>query len=148
MRTTIAILAVGLLVGCNHRPGPAELDPHTARCLRCDKPVSDLHFAAQVVAPGEQPRFFDDVGCLRDWLRTEPRLPKGAVAYVADHRTGRWVRADLAVYTVAAVTTPARSHVVANADAASRKADEVARNGRSMAAAEMFAPALAPAGTR
>jgi copper chaperone NosL len=85
--------------------------------------VSDAGFAAQIAAPGEEPRFFDDLGCLRDHLRTRPRLPPGAVAFVADHRTRAWVRASRAVFTRReSVETPMSSHLLAHADAASRDA--------------------------
>ena len=51
-----------------------------------------------MLAPGEEPRFFDDVGCLRDFLAARPARPAREVAYVADHRTKAWVRARAAVY--------------------------------------------------
>ncbi len=144
----VALIPVLLLAACSRAPAPAKLDPGTARCARCSHPVSDVHFAAQLVAPGEEPRFFDDIGCLRDWLRSAPHLPRGAVAYVADHRTGEWVRADRAAYAVAAVSTPSGSHLVANADAGSRKEDDAARNGRFMTPSETFGPGLPPAGAQ
>ena len=61
--------------------------------------------------PGELPRFFDDLGCLADYL-TAGKAPAGAAAFVADHRTKAWVRADRAVYTrVPGLATPMGSHV-------------------------------------
>ena len=60
--------------------------------------VSSAVFASQLVAPGELPRFFDDLGCLADYLKAG-KAPAGATAFVADHRTKAWVRADRAVYT-------------------------------------------------
>jgi copper chaperone NosL len=93
-------------------------------------PVSDARLASQIVAPGEEPRFFDDLGCLADTIARGGPLPKGTVLYVADHRTGRWVRAGEAVFTrCPAVETPMGSHVIAHADAASRDGDPAARGG-------------------
>ncbi len=34
--------------------------------------VSSARFASQIVAPGEEPRFFDDLGCLAAYLREHP----------------------------------------------------------------------------
>jgi copper chaperone NosL len=100
--------------------------------------ASDARFASQLVAPGELPRFFDDLGCLADYLKAG-KGPAGAVAFVADHRTKAWIRADRAVYTrVAGLQTPMGSHVIAHADAASRDTDPDAKTGVAVSAAELL----------
>jgi copper chaperone NosL len=110
--------------------------------------VSSARFAGQLVAPGELPRFFDDLGCLADFVR-EGKAPRGAVAYVADHRTREWVHARAAVYTrVPGLETPMGSHVIAHADAASRDQDPETRGGTPLAGAELFGAAGAPGGDR
>lgn len=146
MKTLLAILAVAL-VGCQRGPTPpAALDTRNETCALCRMVVSDAPFAAQLVAPREEPRFFDDLGCLRDFLRERPAPPRG-VAYVADHRTGAWVRAASALYTrVPGLATPMASHLIAHADAASRVADAGARGGTPLTAAEVFGPGLPPDG--
>jgi copper chaperone NosL len=102
--------------------------------------VSDARFASQLVAPGELPRFFDDLGCLADFLKAG-KAPAVAAAFVADHRTKAWIRADRAVYTrVPGLATPMGSHLVAHADSDSRDQDEDARGGTPVAAAELFGP--------
>lgn len=127
---------------------PAALDPRHEACAHCRMSVSDPRFAAQLVAPGEEPRFFDDIGCLRDYLQGETRPAPGAVAYVADHRTSSWVRADRAVYTrVEGLETPMGSHLVAHADQASRDQDPAARSGHAISVAELFGPGGPPAGS-
>jgi copper chaperone NosL len=100
--------------------------------------VSDARFAAQLVAPREEPRFFDDLGCLRDFLASS-RAPRGAVAWVADHRTGAWVRAASAAYArVPGLATPMGSQLVAHQDAASRAADRAAAGGTPLDARAVF----------
>jgi len=145
-------LAAGLLATAACRSGeapPAALDTRNDACTLCRMAASDARLAAQLAAPAEEPRFFDDIGCLRGWLAREKSLPRGAVTYVADHRTRAWVRADRAVYTKAAgVDTPMGSHLIAHADAASRDADPDARGGTAMTAAEVFGPSGPPGGTR
>lgn len=128
-------------------PPPAALDTRHTSCAHCRMMVSDVRFAAQIVAPGEEPLFFDDVGCLREYLASHPSHPAGAIAYVADHRTGRWVVAAEAVYTkVEGLATPMSSGLVAHADRASRDADEAARGGVVMAVTDLFGPAGPPRG--
>jgi copper chaperone NosL len=109
--------------------------------------VSDARFASQLVAPGELPRFFDDLGCLATFLKAG-RAPAEAAAFVADHRTKAWVRADRAVYArVTGLTTPMGSQLLAHADAASRAQDPDASGGAPVAAAELFGPAGPPVGS-
>jgi copper chaperone NosL len=107
--------------------------------------ASDARFAAQMVAPSEEPKFFDDIGCLARYAAAEKALPRGAVLYVADHRTRAWIRADAAVFTaVPSLATPMDSHLVAHADAASRDADPDAKGGTPRTAAEVFGAAFSP----
>jgi copper chaperone NosL len=102
---------------------PASIDPANDQCASCRMIVSEPRFAAQVAAPGEEPRFYDDLRCLRDGLRAEP-LTRGAVVFVADHRTGDWVRADRATFArLDTIDTPMASHWAAWASDASRQAD-------------------------
>jgi copper chaperone NosL len=122
---------------------PAVLDTRNESCATCRMAVSEARFAAQVVAPGELPRFFDDLGCLSTYLRGG-RAPAEAAVFVADHRSRAWVRADAAVYTrVPAMPTPMGSHLIAHADAASRDADGAARGGTPVPAAEIFGAGVA-----
>jgi copper chaperone NosL len=117
---------MALLAACSPAgpPPPAPLDTANEACRHCRMMVSDARFAAQLVAPGEEPLFFDDAGCLRDFLADNPDKRAAFTAYVADHRTRAWVLADLAVYTrVEGLSTPMDSHLIAHADAASRAAD-------------------------
>ena len=101
--------------------------------------VSDASLASQVVAPGELPLFFDDLGCLANYLAKSTDIPRGAALYVADHRTGDWVAASAATFTrVETLTAPMGSHLVAHASGESRAADPAATEGTAVA----FAAAL------
>jgi len=127
-------------------PQPVPLDPKGEACASCRMAVSDGRFAAQLVAPGEVPRFFDDLGCLAAFLNAR-MAPAGAVAFVADHRTKEWIRADRAVYLrVAGLETPMGSKLLAYADATSRDQDASARTGVPVAVTELFSPKGPPIG--
>lgn len=117
-----------VMIGCSSATQqPASVDTKNDACAHCRMMVSDARFAAQIVAKGEEPRFFDDIGCLRDHLQRSGRRDD-AVMYVADHRTKAWVLADKAVYVRNdQVRTPMGSHILAFADAASRDADPAGR---------------------
>lgn len=143
-----ALALTCLLAACaSGAPAPATLDTKNESCAWCRMAVSDARFAGQIVAPSEEPRFFDDVGCLGHFAAGEKTRRAGAVAYVADHRTRTWVRADAALYTeVPSHATPMGSHLIAHADAASRDADPDAKGGTPRTPAEVFGPAGPPGG--
>ncbi len=136
-----------VLAGCSSAQQPAQVDTRNDACAHCRMTVSDLRFAAQIVAPGEEPRFFDDIGCLRDFLK-KAEVSKGATSYVADHRTKTWVAADKAVYVRNdQVQTPMASHLLAYGDPESRDADRDGI-GTRLTVTAVFGPGGPPAGAK
>jgi copper chaperone NosL len=138
-----AVAVVALLVSlaaCQARDvGPASLTPDTT-CAYCRMRVSDPRLASEVLIPGEEPRFFDDLGCLTKFLVDSPGLAQSARIYVADHRTGAWTPADRAVYTrTASVIAPMGSPLIAHASAVSRDADPAAVGGTDVVVREVLA---------
>lgn len=95
--------------------------------------------AAQIAAPGLEPMVFDDLGCLRQYLRAHP-LPADALVFVADHGTGMWFEARDALLTRAAVRTPMDSRVIAHANRESREADPDALHGEPLTVEWLLAP--------
>ena len=127
-RSPLYVICLSLLFGCREAT-PVDIDATNDACLQCRMIASEPRLAAQVVAPGTEPLIFDDIGCLRDYLAANP-VAKDAIVYVADHRTGKWIRAEEAVYTsAAALSTPMGSRIVAHADLASKDADPAAHGG-------------------
>ena len=150
LRSALAAFALALFAACSRGPAvPAALDTKNESCGWCRMAVSDARFAAQLVAPSEEPRFFDDVGCLATFLKSGGAPAKGQIAYVADHRTKAWVRASSAVYTKkSGLETPMGSGVIAHADAASREADPDAAGGTAVMLRDLFGPNGVPEGGR
>lgn len=132
------------LAGCaSSRPSPAALDTRNDVCSHCRMAVSDARFAAQIVAPGEEPRFFDDVGCLRAYLEGGNALAPGSAVFVASYQTRAWIPAGEAVYLKdESIETPMGFHYVAFADAAERDSHPAARSGAKLGAAEVFGAGL------
>jgi copper chaperone NosL len=131
-----ALLLPLALAGCAAGSRPVDVrDGDT--CANCRMTISNVRVAAQIAVPGEEPLFYDDIGCLAHAIAAgRPR----EFAYVAEHRTRAWVPAAAAVYSrVPALATPMGSHIVAHADEASRNADPPAAGGTIVPAAEVFA---------
>lgn len=124
------VLAAALVMGscAGSPPEPAAIGLGEDACSTCRMTVLSRATAAQIVRAGDEPVFFDDLGCLHDHLRRQP-LPFDAVVYVADHRSGEWVNARGAVFTRATTSTPMASGLLAHADAISRDADPAAAGG-------------------
>ena len=143
---TAAATLLGVTLACRAVPAPpAALDTRNDACSSCRMPVSNKKLSAQLAAPGQEPRFFDDIGCLRDFLGKAGSLPAGSVAAVADHRTGAWTPAYRAVFSrCPAIATPMASHLIAHADAASRAADTSAAGCADTTAADVFGPSGPP----
>ena len=133
-------LFILVLAGCSlSRTTPAALDTSGKEsCAFCRMAIVDGRTAAQLVAPGEEPRFFDDLGCLRSYLATT-KLPWKGRVYVADHRTRAWIPQTQAVYAKQpALETPMGSQLIAHANADSRASDAAARGATPLTAADVF----------
>ena len=135
------MLLVAVLACAESQPPAASLQPGTP-CNYCRMTVSSPNVAAQIAAAGEDPRFFDDIGCLAAYLREHPLQP-GAVLYVGDHQTGNWIDARVAVYSRGdAIATPMYSHIVAHADASARESDATVKGATLLTASDVFGAPL------
>ena len=136
----LAILLTSATVACGSAvPTPVDFDTRHEVCRFCRMSASDGLTAAQLVSYREDPMFFDDIGCLRDYLKRAGPAAPGTAAFVTDHRTREWIRADSAVYTlVQNVRTPMESHLFAHASDASRDRDAEIRGGKRLSFDEVF----------
>ena len=141
-----ALLAViAVVAGCGGPARPVAIETGTP-CAFCRMTITDVHLAAEIVAPGEEPRQYDDIGCLVEDLKKRPP-PADGRAFVADYQSGALVAAADAVYSrVDAIATPMGSHLVAHATEAAREADGRVRGGVRHSATDVFGAAGAPGG--
>ena len=119
-----------LTVSCagSGRSGPIAIELGRDACSHCRMAIISRSTAAEILAPGEEPRLFDDLGCLGAFVASSPAGPD-AVVFVADHRTGTWIEARHAVFTKTSLQTPMGSGLVAHNDDTSRDQDPAARGG-------------------
>jgi copper chaperone NosL len=59
--------------------------------------VSQREFAAEAVTVSGSVDFFDDIGCLAEWV-IEHQPPESAGLFVVDFRSGEWLDAKAAYY--------------------------------------------------
>lgn len=93
----VACLVV-LLLAC----GPTKVEPeepvwNKQACAECMMLLSDRRTAAQAQLPDGTHVFFDDFGCLVQWLSRPPELPRGT--WVRAPSGSGWVDASKAYYS-------------------------------------------------
>ncbi len=140
LRSVILMIVAGLWVlACNAAPRPETLNVNRESCASCSMVISQSDFASQLVAPGERPKFFDDLGCLKRYLEGAPEPPSGAAIFVTDHQTREWVPVQQAVFSrVPRLQTPMSSHYVAHASTASQSSDAGASGGFDVPSSEII----------
>lgn len=127
------ILAFALLATtCSAKAsGPPEIAVDQTDCSHCRMLVSELVYAAAYQTQGQEPRLFDDIGCMIEALRSEAAFPSNV--WVQDAAGGGWLDANAATFVASPdIRTPMSGGTLAYADAAtaqnvatSRRADIV-----------------------
>lgn len=74
---TIAWLATSGCAAQARSPEPVPID--RAECARCGMLISTEEGAAQIISPGEDTRFFDDVACLAAAWQNHPAAARAFV---------------------------------------------------------------------
>jgi copper chaperone NosL len=129
----LVIVAFALLsAACSAKAaGPPEIVVDRTACSHCSMFVSEPIFAAAFQAPGQEPRLFDDIGCMLDALRRETAPPINV--WVQDAAGGGWLDAHEAIFVASAdIRTPMSGGVLAFADAAAAATAATAHRGEVM----------------
>lgn len=134
----VALVALAVSSCAGAPPRPVAIDTVNDVCAHCRMVISTPSTAAQLLAPGEVPRLFDDLGCLQGFLEATP-APEGSAIFVTDHLTGEWVRLEDAVITeVPGLQTPMGSGLMAHRTSAERDRDPAATGGRPYEASALL----------
>jgi copper chaperone NosL len=138
-------IAIVLVACAGGGVSPVDFDSAHEPCRFCRMTGSNGRSAAQIVAPQQEALYFDDIGCLRSYIKRTGAVPSGAAIYVADHQTGAWTHADRAIYTFnERIATPMSSHLLAHESKASHDADPDTRDGRALQIADVFSGVPVP----
>ena len=130
-RLTFALVAFALLsTACSAKAvGPPQIVVDRTACSHCSMFVSEPIYAAAYQAGGNDPRVFDDIGCMLDALRRETASP--IVIWLQDAGGAGWIAADQAsVVASAQLRTPMNGGLLAYADAAAAEQAAAANGGR------------------
>lgn len=127
---TLVIAAFALLsAACSAKAaGPPEIVPDTTACSHCGMLVSELIYAAAYQAHGEEPRVFDDIGCLLQAIRRETSTPLDI--WVQDAVGAGWLDADKATFVASPqIRTPMSGGLLAYSDAVAAQRAATAHRG-------------------
>jgi copper chaperone NosL len=110
-------VAVAATIACGVKAdAPPEIVVDRTACSHCGMLVSEPVFAAAYRIEGSEARVFDDVGCLVDAVRREPR--RDAIRFwFHDVADGSWIDGTAAVFVKStSLRTPMAGGIVAYRD--------------------------------
>ena len=129
------ILAIAASVACGTRAdGPPEIHVDRTACSHCGMLISEPVYAAAYRAPDSDPRVFDDIRCLLEAARKEPRagtlrfwfrdaasaLPQGGSLAATGRPRGEggeeWIPGDAAFVSSPTLRTPMGGGLIAYRD--------------------------------
>ncbi len=97
----VLIIAFGLSACLTGKPEPVEIVLNEETCSLCRMAVSERQFAAEIVLSSGSVHFFDDIGCLGQWVTTNANeLTESAGIFVIDYITGEWLDATEAHFVL------------------------------------------------
>ena len=114
MTRRLFLLAAVLAAGCSAKAdGPPEIQIDRTACAHCTMLVSDERYAAAYENAAGEARVFDDIGCMREALKSEAS-PASVRFWYHDVKTGEWIRGEEAAFeTSNRFKTPMGSGIVA-----------------------------------
>jgi len=92
----LAALTVGLACCQSGPPRPVEIALNEEACRNCRMAISERKYAAEVVPASGEVQFFDDIGCMVQWMRVHK--PEKARIFVVDMISGAWLDAHASYY--------------------------------------------------
>ena len=100
----LGVLLAGVLitVACGH-PSFDAVELHAEdMCSNCRMAISERRWAAQYITRDGEAVKFDDIGCMRDYIKVKESMGLIAALYVADYDSGKWLDGTSARYLRAA----------------------------------------------
>lgn len=103
-----------LLAACGQPEiAPVAINPEDM-CSMCRMAISEKQFAAELITKDGEALKFDDIGCLRDYLKAKADRSRIAAYFVADYETKKWLKAESAHFVKSAeLATPMGGNIAA-----------------------------------
>lgn len=113
----LALLGFIVLFAACGRPEIAPVDIHPEdMCSMCRMAISEKQYAAEFITKDGETVKFDDIGCLRAYLKRQNRDDIAAY-YVVDFDSRQWINAEAAYFVHSPeIETPMRGGIAAFKD--------------------------------
>ena len=76
---------------------PVTIKPKEYQCSECSMDIEALEYSAQIITPGGDTYFFDDIGCVVEWLENRTIKTEKIITRTLD--TNNWIDVKEAWYT-------------------------------------------------
>ncbi|MCG3160781.1 MAG: hypothetical protein JMDDDDMK_01856 [Acidobacteria bacterium] len=103
-----------LLAACGQAEiTPVEINPEDM-CSMCRMAISEKQYASEFITKDGDAMKFDDLTCLREYLKTKGGHDQIAAYFVADYETKKWLKGESAHFVKSAeFATPMGGNIVA-----------------------------------
>lgn len=128
-----------LLAACGQvEIAPAAINPEDV-CAFCKMAITEKQFAAQFINKDGEAFKFDDIGCMRDYLKAKADRNQIAAYFVADFESKKWLRAESVHFVRSArLATPMGGNIAAF-ETENKAADALAKyNGERASFADLI----------
>lgn len=139
-RLLLSLLGLALLLAACGQPkiAPVAINPEDM-CSMCRMAISEKKFAAELITRDGEALKFDDIGCMRDYLKDKADRSQVAAYFVTDYESKKWLDAGAANFVKSVeIATPMGGHLVAFQDAEKATEAMTRYKGEHLSFADVF----------
>jgi nitrous oxide reductase accessory protein NosL len=142
-RRCASALALAILIAGCGADEPQDIDTKADACSRCRMSIERLDHAGQLVSVDGRVRKYDSLGCLAlDYHEAVAAGKSPREAWVAEYRTGHWLKAEAAYFALAGLASDHMGYGVA-ATSSQADAEKLAAGAKVVRWAELPTAVLA-----
>ncbi len=103
MKKLTGIVLLLVVFACSHTvdQSPREINWDRDVCVNCLMGMADQKYSVQTINKYEEVLWYDDLGCLIEYMETDAWIKYGgdkAKAWIGDCETGEWIEVEKAWY--------------------------------------------------
>ncbi len=106
-------------------------------CTHCKMAISEKQFASELITPDGDALKFDDIGCMRDYLKEKPDT-KIAAYFFIEYDTKQWIKGTDASFAKSdQITSPMSGGIIAFQDKTKAEAAATKYKGKTLSFTEL-----------
>lgn len=136
----LALLGFTFLLAACGQPeiAPVAINPEDM-CSMCRMAISEKQFAAELITRDGEALKFDDIGCMRDYLKDKADRSRIAAYFVTEYESKKWLNAESAHFVKSVeIATPMGGHLVAFQNAEKARDAMTRYKGEHLSFADVF----------